>query len=379
LITYETMTTPLSDLEWMQRALDLAQQGLYTTTPNPRVGCVLVLNAGTPHAQIIGEGFHAQAGQPHAEVMALRDAATRNHTPQTINFQHVTAYVTLEPCSHVGRTPPCTDALITAHIGRVVVAMMDPNPLVAGQGIAKLQQAGIAVTVGIASQAAMQLNRGFMRRMTHHKPWVRAKVAMSLDGRIALPNSESQWITGEAARNDVQHWRAQSCAIATGMGTIRADNPRLNVRIAGTKANARQPNVVVFGQPVTDPSLALMQVTGRTIHWLGEHVTPEQWWQLCQMHQWNEVLFEAGSGLISWGIKHAIIDELILYIAPKLLGQGISWLNANSLYPHGFNPLQHLAQWRVISHTQIGEDLRVQLERHRSTASAPPQKNFAAI
>ncbi len=215
----------VADSQWMAQALRLAERGLYTTSPNPRVGCVLV-NQG----KVVGEGWHERAGEPHAEVHALRAAGKQ--------ARGATAYVTLEPCSHHGRTPPCADALIAAGVARVVVAMQDPNPLVAGQGIARLRAAGIEVECGLMESAARELNIGFVSRMTRGTPWVRSKIATSLDGRTALANGVSQWITGAAARRDVQHWRARSCAVLTGIGTVLADDPQLNVREISTRTAA---------------------------------------------------------------------------------------------------------------------------------------------
>src|SRR5512141_1973992 len=201
----------------MARALRLAERGLYTTQPNPRVGCVIA------HAEkMVGEGWHQRAGEPHAEVFALREAGERS--------RGATAYVTLEPCGHHGRTPPCADALIAAGIARVVAACTDPNPKVAGGGLRSLMDAGIAVQTGLMHEAARELNRGFFSRIERGRPWLRVKLAMSLDGRTALANGESKWITGEAARTDVQRWRARSSAVMTGSGTALADDPHLTVR-----------------------------------------------------------------------------------------------------------------------------------------------------
>src|SRR5512146_1066052 len=206
-----------TDYAHMARALRLAERGLYTTQPNPRVGCVIA------HGEtIVGEGWHQRAGEPHAEVFALREAAER--------ARGATAYVTLEPCAHFGRTPPCADALIAAGVARVVAASDDTNPKVAGDGLRRLLAAGIAVDVGLMREAARELNRGFFSRIERGRPWVRVKLAMSLDGRTALANGASKWITGEAARADVQRWRARSSAILTGSGTVLADNPNLTVR-----------------------------------------------------------------------------------------------------------------------------------------------------
>ena len=221
----------------MAQALRLAERGLYTTSPNPRVGCVLVRDG-----KMLGEGWHHRAGEPHAEVLALLAAGEQ--------ARGANAYVTLEPCSHHGRTPPCADALIAAGVARVVVAVQDPNPQVAGQGLAKLRAAGIVVESGLMEAAARELNIGFFARMTRGRPWVRSKIAMSLDGRTALNNGTSKWITSAAARQDVQHWRARSCAVLTGIGTVLADNPQLNVRDAET---SRQPLRVVLDSQLRLP------------------------------------------------------------------------------------------------------------------------------
>ena len=210
-------SSPATDEFWMAKAIQLAAKGRYTTSPNPRVGCVIV-----KHDQCIGQGYHIQAGTPHAEVHALVAAGD--------NARDATAYVTLEPCSHTGRTPPCADALIKAGVARVVVAMTDPNPQVSGSGIERIKAAGIAVTQDVLTSQARALNPGFIKRMQHGLPWVRVKLGVSLDGKIALANGASQWITGPAARRDVQRLRAQSCAIITGSGTVIADNPSMLVR-----------------------------------------------------------------------------------------------------------------------------------------------------
>src|SRR5688500_19007470 len=206
-----------ADRKYMARALELAERGLYTTTPNPRVGCVLVRGG-----EVVGEGWHERAGEPHAEVHALRAAGER--------ASGATAYLTLEPCSHHGRTPPCTGALVEAKVGRVVAAMEDPNPLVAGKGFATLREARIETACGIMEEEARELNIGFVSRMTRGRPWVRMKIAASLDGKTALVDGRSQWITGTEARRDGHRWRARACAILTGIGTVKEDDPQLTVR-----------------------------------------------------------------------------------------------------------------------------------------------------
>ena len=243
-----------ADSQWMARALQLAERGLYTTSPNPRVGCLLVKDG-----QVIGEGWHERAGEPHAEVHALRAAGKSAYG--------ATAYVTLEPCSHHGRTPPCADALIAAGISRVVIAVQDPNPKVAGKGIAQLRAAGIQVECGLMETSARELNVGFFSRMTRGLPWVRSKIAASLDGRTGLANGTSQWITGEAARRDAQHWRARSCAVLTGIGTVLADDPQLNVRGGDAAAVVRQPlRVVLDSELRMAPAAKMMQGAGGLIY-----------------------------------------------------------------------------------------------------------------
>ncbi|MCL2656593.1 MAG: bifunctional diaminohydroxyphosphoribosylaminopyrimidine deaminase/5-amino-6-(5-phosphoribosylamino)uracil reductase RibD [Betaproteobacteria bacterium] len=238
------MNFSAADHAHMARALQLAAHGLYTTTPNPRVGCVIVREE-----RIVGEGWHARAGEPHAEVHALRMAGE--------SARGATAYVTLEPCSHFGRTPPCTEALIQAGVARVVAAMQDPNPRVAGSGLARLAAQGIDTACGLLEQEARELNRGFIQRMLTGRPWVQLKLAASVDGRTALANGESKWITGPDARRDVQRWRARSCAILTGSGTVLADDPQLNVREIET---SRQPlRVIADSKLSTPPGARILQ------------------------------------------------------------------------------------------------------------------------
>src|SRR5579864_892433 len=230
-----------TDFIHMERALALAKRGMYTTDPNPRVGCVLVKNG-----EVIGEGFTQPAGQDHAEIRALKDARSRGH-----DSRGATAYVTLEPCSHFGRTPPCAHALIDAQVERVIAAMEDPNPQVSGRGLTMLRDADIEVRCGLLANEARELNIGFVSRMTRGRPWVRMKIAASLDGRTALANGRSQWITGEAARQDGHRWRARACAILTGFGTVKDDDPQLNVRGVDTP---RQPlKIIVDSKFETSP------------------------------------------------------------------------------------------------------------------------------
>jgi diaminohydroxyphosphoribosylaminopyrimidine deaminase/5-amino-6-(5-phosphoribosylamino)uracil reductase len=346
----------------MAQALRLAELGLYSTSPNPRVGCVLVREN-----KVVGEGWHERAGEPHAEVHALGAAGKL--------ARGATAYVTLEPCSHHGRTPPCAEALIVAGVARVVVAMQDPNPLVAGQGLKKLRAAGIEVECGLMETAARELNIGFVSRMTHGTPWVRSKIAASLDGRTALANGASKWITGEAARHDVQHWRARSCAVLTGIGTVLADDPKLNVRELTT---GRQPlRVVLDSQLRISPEAAILS-GGTLVYTASSDVTKFMALQangaevvklagadgkvdlsavLRDLGQRgiNEVLVEAGRKLNGALLKAGLVDELVLYLAPQLLGdaaQGLADIGELAQLQ------QHVAlQWNDVR--QVGNDLRI--------------------
>lgn len=357
------MQASTHDIEWMTRALRVAARGLYTTTPNPRVGCVIVKNG-----QCVGEGAHLKAGEPHAEVHALRAAGAQ--------AQGATAYVTLEPCSHFGRTPPCADALVRAGIGRVVVAMQDPNPLVAGQGIARLQAQGIAVTVGICEAQAQALNPGFIQRMTLQRPYVRLKVAASLDGRTALSNGVSQWITSADARKDVHHWRAQSCAIITGIGSILQDDSSLTVRDVDTP---RQPLRVIVDSHLHIPleakvlaeghaliayaeadraKLASLQQMGvRTLHAPNQQgqVDLPMLIQALGALPCNEVLVEAGATLNGAFLQSGLVDELLLYFAPKLMGS-----TAHGMFD--LPALSHMSEVHDLQMTDIrvfGQDIRV--------------------
>ncbi|MDP1605826.1 MAG: bifunctional diaminohydroxyphosphoribosylaminopyrimidine deaminase/5-amino-6-(5-phosphoribosylamino)uracil reductase RibD [Rhodocyclaceae bacterium] len=313
----------------MSRALQLAARGLYTTTPNPRVGCVLVKDG-----VVIGEGWHASAGQPHAEINALAKVGAGG------TAKNATAYVTLEPCSHHGRTPPCADALITAGVARVVAALSDPNPLVAGQGLARLAAAGIAVASGLLEAEAQELNIGFVSRMTRGRPWLRLKVAISLDGRTALNNGVSQWITGPDARADAHAWRARSCAVLTGFGTVRDDDPRLTVREVDSP---RQPRPVVVDSRLETPLTAKL-LAGRPLIFAAVHdaekinalttrgaevvvlPNPAGKVDLTAMllelgrRGFNEILVEAGARLNASLLREGLVDELLIYQAPVLLG-----------------------------------------------------------
>jgi len=351
------------DSQWMAQALRLAEQGLLSTSPNPRVGCVLI-KAGKQ----IGSGLHQRAGEPHAEVFALREAGAL--------AQDATAYVTLEPCSHHGRTPPCADALIAAGVARVVIAMQDPNPLVAGRGIAKLRAAGISVESGLMETSARELNLGFVLRMTRGTPLVRSKIGMSLDGRTALANGLSQWITSKASRLDVQQLRARSCAVLTGVATVLADDPQLNVRELETP---RQPlRVVLDSQLRTSPTAKVLRGGGTLIYTAVQHtekiaalaqngaivcVLPNTFGQVdlpamlrdLAMRGCNEVLVEAGSTLNGALLRADLVDELVLYVAPQFLGnaaRGIANLGELTQLDQRVK-----LQWRDVRN--VGSDLRL--------------------
>lgn len=318
----------------MARALQLAERGLWTTSPNPRVGCVLV-RAG----EIVGEGWHEKAGEPHAEVHALRAAGER--------ARGATAYVTLEPCSHHGRTPPCAEGLIAAGVARVVAAMQDPNPLVAGRGLALLQAAGIETACGLLENEVRELNIGFVSRMTRGRPWLRLKAAASLDGKTALNNGVSQWITGPDARRDGHRWRARACAILTGIGTVRDDDPQLLVRDVET---TRQPLRVVVDSRLETPLTArilqggpvlvaaavddqekadLLRSAGADVLVLpnadGKVELPALLAELGRRGI-NEVHAEAGFKLNGSLLREGLVDELLLYLAPCLIGHQASGL-----------------------------------------------------
>lgn len=315
-----------TDEALMRRALELAAQGMNTTHPNPRVGCVLVKDG-----HIVGEGWHRKAGEPHAEVHALRAAGER--------ARGATAYVTLEPCSHFGRTPPCADALLEAGIAEVVVALSDPNPAVNGAGLARLQAAGIKVRSGLLEAEALMLNAGFVKRMREGLPLVRVKLGASLDGRTALANGVSQWITSEAARRDVQYWRARSSAILTGIGTVLADDPQLNVRLPDIDMAGRQPLRVVLDSQLRIPITARLCATEGTLVFTTQpaqsrgtaevvswQADPQGGIELRSMLQelakrgCNEVLVEAGPTLAGRLLELGLADELLMYVAPVLLG-----------------------------------------------------------
>jgi diaminohydroxyphosphoribosylaminopyrimidine deaminase / 5-amino-6-(5-phosphoribosylamino)uracil reductase len=361
------MSFSAPDTTFMHQALGLAREALFLTSPNPRVGCVIV----SPQGEVLGSGHTQRAGEAHAEVMALRDAQAKGQT-----VKGATAYVTLEPCSHQGRTGPCCDALIHEGLARVVVAQGDPNPQVAGQGIARLRAAGVQVDVGLLGDEANELNIGFFKRMTHGTPWVRMKVAASLDGQTALENGVSQWITSEPARQDGHAWRARACAVLTGIGTVREDDPQLDVRAVPTP---RQPTLVVMDSQLETPVTAKLFAPQRPV-WIycafdhperraaleaqGAQViclpNPNSKVDLAAMLQdlgkrhINEVHVEAGHKLNGSLLRADLVDELLVYLAPQLIGQGRGMTN--------LGPLSQLSDAKPLQFhevTQIGPDLRI--------------------
>ncbi len=355
------------DLAYMERALVLAARGLYTTDPNPRVGCVLVRDGTT-----LGEGWHERAGDAHAEVAALRAVGGR--------VEGATAYVTLEPCSHTGRTPPCADALIAAGIRRVVCATPDPNPKVAGEGIRRLRDTGIAVTVGALAEQARALNPGFFSRYERARPLIRLKLAMSLDARTATAGGGQRWISGESSRADVQHWRARSSAVLTGAGTVRIDNPRLNVRLAYGPW-VRQPLRVLLDSTLScAPDSHIFQGGGtlvfaavETPHRSGLPFAVERVATIGRgldlraviahltVREVNELWVECGPRLAAAFLEADLVDELILYVAPLLLGMDAPPLTALSENTSKGS----LPSFEFQSTQRIGEDLRLVLTPRR--------------
>ena len=351
-----------ADHAHMARALELARRGLYTASPNPRVGCVIVRDGA-----VVGEGWHERTGEPHAEVHALAQAGAR--------AVGATAYVTLEPCNHHGRTPPCVDSLIAARVARVVAAMKDPNPQVAGGGLERLQAAGIAVGSGVLGHEAYELNIGFVSRMTRGRPWARLKVAASLDGRTALADGASRWITGEPARRDGHRWRARACAVLTGIGTVREDDPQLSVRLV---ESPRQPLKVVVDRDLAVPLEARVLEGGALVACAREHpdkmrrlaergaevlVLPDAQGKVDLMalmrelarRGMNEVHVEAGARLNGALVHEGCIDEVLFYFAPHLLGDG-----ARGMFD--LPPLAALAERRelqLVDVRQVGDDLRI--------------------
>jgi diaminohydroxyphosphoribosylaminopyrimidine deaminase/5-amino-6-(5-phosphoribosylamino)uracil reductase len=352
-----------ADHEFMGRALRLAANGLFTTTPNPRVGCVLVRDNA-----VVGEGWHEKAGGPHAEVVALREAGEKAHG--------ATAYVTLEPCSHHGRTPPCADALIAAGVARVVAAMQDPNPQVAGSGLKRLETAGIATASGLMAPEATELNAGFISRMTRGRPLVRLKAAMSFDGRTALANGVSQWITGPEARRDAHAFRARSCVLLTGIGTVRDDDPSLTVREVET---TRQPlrvvldgwlelrpsakvvaggNTLVFCSTDDESRAAALRDKGAEVICLPDGTGKVDLHGMLRelgRRGINEVMVEAGARLNGALMKAGVVDELLIYQAPILLGDKARGL---AVLPE-LTALAEKRELDIFDVRKVGRDLRL--------------------
>ena len=354
-----------------QDAIALAHQAIGLSSPNPRVGCLIASSSG----RVIGSGFTQPPGGPHAEIVALRDAASKGHS-----VEGATAYVTLEPCCHHGRTGPCCDALIKAGIKKVVASIADPNPLVSGQGFARLRAAGVEVEVGTGAQESRALNIGFFSRMIRKTPWVRMKLAASLDGKTALENGKSQWITSQAARADGHAWRARSCAILTGIGTVLEDNPRLDVRLVDTP---RQPHLVLVDSRLEIPLDANLFIAGRAlyisaatkndekkraleargatvVYMPGPSSSAQGKVDLAAMlldlakREINELHVEAGHRLNGSLIREGLVDEFVVYLAPKLIGQGRDMAS--------FGPLADLGAAVPLefkSTAMLGPDLRI--------------------
>lgn len=360
-MTEFTSNLPPNDLFWMRRAIELARLGQYSTKPNPNVGCVIVKDA-----QLLGEGHHPRAGQPHAEVFALRQAGEQ--------ARGATAYVTLEPCAHYGRTPPCAKALVDAGVVKVVVACPDPNPLVAGKGVQILKDAGIQVDVGVAEAEARQLNLGFLKAMATGMPYVRLKVASSLDGRTAMASGESKWITGTAARADVQHWRAISAAVLTGIDTLLADDCLLNVRhLEGVDDihSVVQPKRIILDRQGRLPLSAQILQQPETVMVMGPYraelaalgvlqLEPQPLAtllaQLVQQHQIYDVLVEAGATLSTAFLQEGWVDEVISYVAPTLLGS-----SARTMFNAEFEQMSEQLRFKLYDVTQLGDDVRLRL------------------
>ena len=351
-----------ADSQHMARALQLAARGLLTTTPNPRVGCVIVRDG-----RVVGEGWHERAGTPHAEIHALRAAGEA--------ARGATAYVTLEPCSHHGRTPPCAEALVDAGVARVVAAMTDPNPLVAGGGIALLTLAGIRAEVGLLEGEARALNPGFVSRMTRGRPWVRLKTASTLDGKTALANGQSQWITGEAARADVQALRARACAILTGSGTVLADDPRMNVRdfdlgrqplrVVADSALRTPPDAAILPALVAcaraEPAArAALERAGAEVAELPAsdgRVELAALLALLAQRGVNELHVEAGAALNGALLAAGLVDEWVAYVAPMAVGDAARGLFAMP----ALTTLADAARFALADVRQVGGDLRLTL------------------
>lgn len=377
-----TMTMTHTDRAYMAEALGLARHGLTTTTPNPMVGCLLVRDG-----EVIGRGWHEYAGGPHAEINALRDAASRAggdaQQPQAWRdaAQGATCYVTLEPCNHTGRTGPCTEALVQAGIARVVYAMEDPNPEVSGAGFMRLREAGIEVAGPLLEDDALALNAGFVRRMMNGRPWVRCKLAMSLDGRTAMQSGESRWVTSRRAREDVQRLRAASCALISGVDTVLMDNASLTVRRedwieAPAEGELRQPlRVILDSNQRLKPDCALVNnvspilvvhTGGELQHDWPDHVEHIQLPALkgrvrleevldeLGRRGCNKVLVEAGATLAGGFLRRALLDEIIIYMAPKLMGN-----NARGLFDLPVDKMSGQLPLQINDIRAVGQDWRI--------------------
>jgi len=352
-----------ADHDFMGKALALAGRGLYTTTPNPRVGCVVVRDG-----VVVGTGWHEKAGLPHAEVLALKDAGDR--------ARGAALYVNLEPCSHHGRTPPCAEAIVAAGIKRVVAAMQDPNPKVAGSGFAKLREAGMVIEHGLKENEAGELNIGFVSRMARRRPWVRMKIAASLDGRTALANGESRWITGEAARADGHRWRARACAVLTGFGTVRDDDPQLNVRGVDTprqplkivvdskfetSASARllkEGKTLVVGAVNEERKIAALKAAGAEVIIIPNDRGKVELFKLMEelaRRELNEIHVEAGTKLNGSLFQAGVVDELLVYLAPSVIGDsGRGMFNLPE-----FTRLSQATALKIREIERVGADLRI--------------------
>jgi diaminohydroxyphosphoribosylaminopyrimidine deaminase/5-amino-6-(5-phosphoribosylamino)uracil reductase len=360
----------------MHKAIGLAEHGLFTTTPNPRVGCLLVREG-----KIVGQGWHEKAGEPHAEVMALRQAAGR--------ARGATAYITLEPCNHIGKTGPCTEALIQAGVRAVVAAMEDPNPIVAGKGLARLREAGLDVRCGLLAEQAAGLNPGFILRMTKGRPWVRAKTACSMDGRIALVNGASQWITSPEARADGHAFRARACAVVTGIGTVLQDDPLLNVRYVDTSRQPhrlvvdprlmadpdarffREPNAMVattadLDHPIHREGIDRLAARGVTVLSVasqsgkpGDRLALHDLLRQLADLGMNEIHLEAGPALVGGFWSEGLIDEWLVYLAPIFLGQGMPPVSG---LPE-LGSVEAARRWRLIGQDAVGDGLRIRLSK----------------
>lgn len=362
------MTFTADDYRYMAQAIQLAHKGLYTTQPNPRVGCVIVKDG-----QVVGQGWHERAGQAHAEINALQQAGEQARGSDV--------YVTLEPCAHYGRTPPCAHALMQAGVKRVIAAMVDPNPLVAGKGLSILQQAGIETASGLLTTEARDLNPGFITLMERKRPYVRVKMAMSLDGRTAMASGESVWITGDAARRDVQFWRAQAGAILTGIGTVLQDNPSLNVRLTAQDLSlhgeVRQPIRVVLDSALRFPlnarmtsldgdillytcstqadKIAALQAQGISVRqFSGQRLNLLEVLNALAVEGINEVHVEAGATLSGALLEQGLADELLIYMAPHLMGS-----NARALFQLPLDTMQQRVPLQIHDIRAVGQDWRI--------------------